>query len=142
MKGKKMTGTERRVKAERDAKERSKIFSELCSHVRNGYSLMCFPPISEHTVRKWLKEYPEEFIEGELELAIRAGQVGWEEIGRKQSNGSCLGNSRSWYYNMVNRYGWREKVDIAAEHKGQVSVNVISYATSKTSQDSGEDDSP
>ena len=140
MKGKKMSGVERQVKAGEDAIERRKIFRELCEHVRKGYSLQCFPPLSEVTVRKWLKVYPEEFIEGELEVALREGQSGWEEIGRKQSNGSCLGNSRSWYYNMVNRYGWREKVDIAAEHKGQVSVNVISYATSKGSHDSAEDE--
>ncbi len=138
MKGKKLTGTERQARAEQDAKERSKIFSELCGHVKAGYSLQCFGPLSEITVRKWLKVYPKEFNEEELATALRLGQSGWEEIGRKQSNGTCLGNSRSWYYNMANRYGWREKVDVTAEHKGQVNVSVVSYATQQTPQDSDE----
>lgn len=138
MKGKKLTGTERQARAEQDSKERRKIFSELCAHLRAGYSIGCFVPISANTINKWLKLYPEEFNGEELELAQRAGQSGWEEIGRKQSNGSCLGNSRSWYYNMVNRYGWREKVDVTAEHKGQVNISVVSYATQQTSQDTDE----
>ena len=138
MRGKKLTGIKRKRKAEKDSAERKKIFAELCSHVKGGYSLQCFPPVSEHTIREWLKAYPEEFIEEELALALRAGQSGWEEIGRKQSNGSCLGNSRSWYYNMVNRYGWREKVDVTAEHKGAVQVQVINYSSQRDSEDSVE----
>lgn len=140
MKGKKITGTERLRKAADDPKERSKIFSELCNHVKAGYSINCFIPMSANTIKQWLKVYSKEFVEEELELALRAGQIGWEEIGRKQSNGSCLGNSRSWYYNMVNRYGWREKVDVTAEHKGQVNVSVVSYASTQQSQDSVECD--
>lgn len=142
MKGKRVTGAERQAKAEEDAKERSKIFSELCAHVRGGYSIGCFVPISANTISRWLKVYPKEFNEEELELALRAGQTGWEEIGRKQANGSCLGNSRSWYYNMVNRYNWREKVDVTAEHKGQVSVSVVSYASTQASQDTSGEDIP
>lgn len=142
MKGKKVTGVERQRRAELDDKERSKIFSELCAHVKKGFSLQCFGPLSEITIRKWLKVYSKEFVEEELQLALRDGQAGWEEIGRKQSNGSCLGNSRSWYYNMVNRYGWREKVDVTAEHKGTVQVNVVSYASTQAPEDSDDGDSP
>jgi len=134
MKGKKVSCVERTRRAEQDSKERSKIFKELCDHIKSGFSLECFAPLSAPTVKKWLKTYPEEFIEEELEQAYRLGQSGWEDIGRKQATGQCLGNSRSWYYNMANRYGWREKVDIQAEHKGQVNVSVVSYASAEPSQ--------
>ncbi len=62
---------------------------------------------------------------------MREGRQAWEEIGHKQANGQCLGNSRTWFYNMANRYGWRDKIEVEAEHKGQVQVQVVSYASSK-----------
>ncbi len=139
MKGKKLSARERRIKAENDAGERRKIFGELCSHVRDGYSLDCFEAISWPTIQKWLELYKEEFVQEDLDNAMRKGKSGWENIGRKQANGECLGNSRSWYYNMSNRYNWRDKVDIEAEHKGNLQVQVVSYATSKPSRDGDSD---
>lgn len=138
MKGKKVGAKERLERLEKDKKERAKVFAALLKHVRAGYSLDCFGPLSVGSIRSMLKRFSNEFCEEELEHAIREGKAFWEDIGRRQSNGSCLGNSRSWYYNMVNRFGWREKVDIAAEHKGEVSVNVVSYASKKARQDSVE----
>ena len=82
-----------------------------------------------------MKKYPEEFPREEIELALVKGKEMWERIGLRQANGTCLGNSRSWFYNMANRYGWREKLDVEAEHKGEISVNVISYASQKARQD-------
>lgn len=136
MKGKKMTPRERGEMIAGDKNERRKIFKELCDHLKRGYSLDCFVPLSDFSIRKYLKLYPEEFCEEELQETLREGKVNWETIGMRQADGSCLGNSRSWYYNMANRYGWREKIDIEAEHKGQVSVNVVSYASKKVLQDS------
>ncbi len=98
----------------------------------------CFGPLSEVSIRKYLKVYQDEFIQEELDAALRESKTYWEGIGRRQANGECLGNSRSWYYNMANRFGWREKIDIEDEHKGQVSVNVISYASQKALEDSEE----
>lgn len=141
MKGRKLSATERRKKGEKDAIERRAIFKELLEHIRGGYSLDCFSVLSDVTIRSWLELYKEEFVREELDNAMRQGKQGWENIGRKQANGDCLGNSRSWYYNMSNRYGWRDKVDIEAEHKGNLQVNVVSYASSKVSRndDEGED---
>jgi hypothetical protein len=139
MKSKKMSASERKAKIEKDKIERRKVFKELCDHVRQGYSLDCFGPLSDTSIRTYIKSYPEEFVEEELALAIRHAKAYWEQIGRRQSDGSCLGNSRSWYYNMANRYGWRDKVEIEAEHKGQISVNVVSYASSKRSTDKREE---
>jgi len=131
MKGKKLTTKERREKLEQDKNERRKIFKELCEHVGRGFSLDCFAPLSVTSIRGYLKMFPDEFIEEELVEAQRKGKSHWEDIGYRQASGSCLGNSRTWYYNMANRYGWREKLEVEAEHKGQVAINVISYATQK-----------
>jgi hypothetical protein len=135
MRGKKLSLKEQNAKLLNDKNERKKIFKDLVNHVKTGYSLDCFGPISEHVVRKFLKEYPEEFIEEELIQATREGKQYWEGIGNRQAAGECLGNSRSWYYNMANRYGWREKIDIEAEHKGNVNVNIVSYASRKAPTD-------
>lgn len=129
MKGKKMTVKERLEKLERDKSERRKIFKELCDHVSNGYSLDCFGALSDKSIASYLLQYPEEFVREELDDALRRGKNFWEGVGIRQANGSCLGNSRTWYYNMANRYGWREKLEVEAEHKGSVNVNVVSYAS-------------
>lgn len=139
MKGKKLSVKERIAKLEHDKNERKKIFRELCDHIRAGYSLDCFGPLSEVSIRTYLKAYKDEFIQEELDNAMRDSKHYWEDLGKRQSNGSCLGNSRSWYYNMANRFGWREKLDIEAEHKGSVNVNVVSYASRKASQDDKKD---
>lgn len=139
MKGKKLSAKERREKLENDKSERRKIFRELCDHVSRGYSLDCFGPIGDDSIRKYLKVYPEEFVQEELDDAMRKGKAQWEDIGHRQANGTCLGNSRTWYYNMANRYGWREKLEVEAEHKGQVNINVVSYATQKASKHNEKD---
>lgn len=140
MKGKKITLKERLAKLEVDKTERRKIFKELCDHVAQGLSLECFAPISANTIRSYMKTYPEEFCEEELDNAFRQGRIWWEGIGRRQASGDCLGNSRTWFYNMANRYGWREKLEVEAEHKGQLSINVVSYASRKASVDKLEND--
>ena len=131
MKGKKLSYKERVSKLESDSIERRRVFKELCEHLSRGYSLDCFALLSDVSIKKYLNIYKEEFVQEELEDALRNGKQMWEGIGHKQAQGECLGNSRSWYYNMANRYGWRDKIDIEAEHKGNVSVNIVSYASSK-----------
>lgn len=135
MKGKKLGAQDRISKLEIDSIERRKVFKELCNHLSQGLSLDCFALLSANTIRRYLKTYPEEFCEEELELSLRQGRDWWENIGKSQASGNCLGNSRTWYYNMSNRYGWRDKVDIEAEHKGQLSVSIVNYASLKGSSD-------
>lgn len=136
MKGKKMTTSERMQKLEEDKTERRKIFKELLAHVEQGLSVESFGPLSDVSIRKYLNLYKEEFVQEELDEAKRKGRAYWEAVGKRQANGECLGNSRTWFYNMANRFGWRKKLEVEAEHKGQISVNVISYAIQKALQDS------
>lgn len=134
MRGKKLSAREQKEKLESDANERKKVFKELLAHIRAGYSLDCFSACSDTTIRTYLKEYPNEFDSEEFYEALRDGKQGWEEIGRKQATGACLGNSRSWYYNMANRFGWSEKAQIETKNDHTVSVNVVSYASKKPSK--------
>ena len=134
MKGKKLTVKETLAKVEQDRIYRRKIFKELCTHVAQGLSLDCFSLLAVDTIKKYLKVYPEEFVQEELDQALRDGKIWWESCGRRQANGECLGNSRTWYYNMSNRYAWRDKVEVESEIKGNVSVNVVNYSSKKPSE--------
>lgn len=136
MKGKKITNKELRERIESDKTLREKVFKELCQHLRGGYSLDCFETLSCGTIEKYIKLYPEEFDEEDLVKAMRQGKQGWENIGRRQAEGTCLGNSRSWYYNMSNRYKWSDKQEVKQEHSGNLQVSVVSYASTQSTDDS------
>ena len=135
MKGKKLSLQERLERLEKDKAERKKLCKSFCDHLAQGLSKDSFSEVHMQTIERYMKKYPEEFPREEIELALVKGKEMWERIGLRQANGTCLGNSRSWFYNMANRYGWREKLDVEAEHKGEISVNVISYASQKARQD-------
>lgn len=131
MKGKKLTHKERVEKLEADSNERRRICRELCAHLAEGYSLESFSEISTNSLRKYINLYKEEFPQEEIDLAMQKGRDMWESIGRRQAMGDCLGNSRTWFYNMAHRYKWSDRVNVETEHKGNVNVNVVSYAASK-----------
>lgn len=136
MKEEKLGPTKRAEEIAKDAELRKRIFKRLCKHLEAGYSMNCFDELCKRSVEKYLTLYPEEFIQEELDEAIRKGMCYWETLGRRQADGTCLGNSRTWYYNMSNRYGWSEKQQIETDNKHSVSVNVVSYASQKVSDNS------
>ena len=132
-KGKRLGAQERKELIESSAHERKKVFEELLRHLRAGYCIDSFGPLSRAAIFLYIDRFPGDFVMSELEQAQRDGYAGWEQIGRRQAEGTCLGNSRSWYYNMSNRYGWRERAEVATEHSGSVAVQVVSYASQKAS---------
>ena len=135
MKGKKLSLKEKGEKIEHDQSYRRSICQALCKHLGEGYSLESFSEISTTSLKRYINLYKEDFPQEDIEQAMQKGRDTWERLGFAQANGQCIGNSRTWYYNMANRYGWREKIDIEAEHKGQLAVNIVSYASSKASTD-------
>lgn len=130
MKDKKITAKERIAKLEVDSAYRKEIFKGLLAHLTKGYSLDCYAPLSAERIHEYLQRYPNEFSCEELQETIRQAKTNWEDIGTRQSNGSCLGNSRSWVYNMINRYNWTDKVKVETKGEQQVNVNIVSYAKS------------
>lgn len=136
MRGKKLTHKQKMVRLSERKSERRKVFLELCKHLTRGLSLDCFGPLSRPTILEYCKNYPEEFNEVELQEACRLGKQMWEDLGYQQSNGTCLGNSRTWFYNMAHRYQWTDRVHVEAEHKGTVNVAVVNYASKAPPQHS------
>ncbi len=134
---KRIGSAEIRKKLENSREYREELFERLLSHIREGYSIDCFSELSTATIESLCASFPCEFIKEELVRAQREGKIGWEKIGRRQATGECLGNSRSWYYNMAHRYGWSDRVDTRVEHSGSVAVEVVSYARNVKPLDTG-----
>lgn len=139
MKGKKLSYKERVEKIKTNASERRKVFNSLLEHLRGGLSVEAFPLINHRVIREIIKNHPLECPVEELEHAIDEGRAFWEKLGRRQADGSCAGNSRTWFYNMANRYGWSDRQHVENKHDGQVNVNIVSYATSNKLKPMSED---
>lgn len=59
-----------------------------------------------------LKSEEPEFSEA-VKRAEEACQVWWEQLGRNMSMGAIdKGNATTWIFNMKNRFGWKDKLDI------------------------------
>jgi hypothetical protein len=135
MKGRKTTIKEQRELLRLCKDERRRVFNALKNHLLKGLSIDCFAALSETEIRKMIVDYPEEWCIDELEQTQRQAKDYWETLGRDQARGTCLGNSRSWYYNMSNRYGWSDRQKIDQEVKGAVSVSIVNYAQPKAATD-------
>lgn len=107
--------------------ERTKIREELVTHLAKGLSIDSYIGLSKNHMKKLVDLYQQEFVGDDIDQAIQQGLLYWEELGRSQADGSCLGNSRTWYYNMSNRYGWSERSEVKSESKHNHTVNVVKY---------------
>jgi hypothetical protein len=126
------TYRERRNALEDDEQYRTWIHKKLLAHLREGLSAQCFGIIDKTTMAEAIKNHPESFDLREIEHAIDEGQAMWEKLGHAQANGKNLGNSRTWYYNMSNRYGWSERSKQEIDSKQAVTVSVVSYKDTLT----------
>lgn len=117
---------QRKKLLESDSDYRSWVFKKLLTHISGGYSLESFPWLGKDKIES-LMEWAPEFDREALEEALRKNLHLWESIGKKQSTGELIGNSRSWYYNMCNRHGWRERAEIKQETTSNLKIEVVRY---------------
>lgn len=92
---------------------RQELCDQLVDHLSHGYSLDCFPPISRNTIKKYLREFPQDFPPERIERAIREGQKWDESVGIAASGGPAPDgfnpsnfNVTAWIFRMKNKYGW------------------------------------
>lgn len=139
-KRKRLSGKALENEMQGNAELRREIFEGLLRHLRAGYSLDCYGPVGQSTIEEFTKSYPNEFNVGELIEATREAKQGWEQLGRHQADGSCIGNSRSWVYNMINRYDWTDKTKVETTGTQAVNVNIVSYTSTQASDNSTKGD--
>ena len=126
------THKEKCIALKEDEKFRQWIHKKLLQHLREGFSFESLGIVASSVLKEYIKKYPEDFDMGEIEMAMNEGQDMWERLGHAQSNGKNLGNSRTWFYNMANRYGWTERSKVDVDAKQAVTVQVVSYADTPT----------
>jgi len=131
--GKKESAKERIERYNTDPGARKRLCAELCKHLEQGYSVESFSGVSTRILKTYLELYKDEFPREDIEEAMQVGRDTWEQIGKRQANGQCLGNSRSWYLNMSNRYNWTDKQQIEVDGKQAVSVSIVNYSSAKPS---------
>ena len=90
--------------------DRQRLQNQYVEHVESGLSDECFPECDLQTLRRYLRDFPDDFDIDLIEVARRKRQLFWERAGRDGTMGQIDGfNAASWKFNMGNRFGWTEK---------------------------------
>jgi hypothetical protein len=121
---------------ESDKELRKWAFEELCAHIESGLSPQGFELLSVNTVNAWFERFPEEFRRDRYEISLRKGFNWWESVGKRQTLGTCNGNSRTWYYNMSNKYGWSDRQHVESNAKVTTQVQIVNYGDGNVVKDS------
>lgn len=95
------------------SKYHPKYCKMLIDFMGKGYSIEAFAGhigVVKETIYGWSRKHPE-FLDAKIE-AFGKNLVFWEKLGIKGATGSEKFNVRAWTFNMKNRHGWREMVDV------------------------------
>ena len=110
--------------------QRKKLLTEYLNHICCGYSDKSFTLCDMDTFVHYCKKYPNDFPTDMIERAKRERMLFWEKIGIEGTTGKIPGyNSRSWEFNMKNRFKWSEKIEV--ESTGNI-VTSISFVERKS----------
>jgi len=94
----------------------------LIEHMGKGYSFASFAgriKCNQDTLYEWKKKYPD-FSEAHKQ-GLSANLLFWE------SNGIIIsvkgkGNFSAWRYNMANRHGWRDSIEVSSPADSAINV--------------------
>lgn len=106
--------------------ERYQLFDAVCVHLEKGLSRESFPLCDWDTVERYVSKYANEFPADIVREAMRRGRLWWEELGRigtmggKVNGERVLFNAQSWAFNMKNRYGWKDSMNVINTIEGGV----------------------
>lgn len=107
------------------SQQRKKLLNDYIEHISAGFSDKSFIPCDMDTFSEYCKRYPNDFPTDIIEQNRRKRLLFWERIGIEGTTGKLAGyNSRSWEFNMKNRFKWSEKIEV--ESTGNV-VTSISF---------------
>ena len=110
--------------------QRKKLLTEYLAHISSGYSDKSFTVCDMDTFNNYCTKYPNDFPTDMIEQGRRERLFFWEKIGIEGTTGKIQGyNSRSWEFNMKNRFRWSEKIEL--ESRGNI-VTSISFVERKT----------
>ena len=93
--------------------ERQKLCDDFCAHLAEGFSIGAFPDADHKTIKRYARDFPEDFPAEKLEGAARRGRLYWEKMGKDGAEGKIEHfNATAWIFNMKNRVGWKDRTEI------------------------------
>jgi hypothetical protein len=102
----------------------------LIDHMSKGFSFESFAGIVEtdrQTIYNWTDKHPE-FFDAKKE-AFEKSRVFWEEAALKglwnDKDGPQLNNT-IWIFNMKNRFGWKDKVEVEETGTKEIKISIDS----------------
>lgn len=126
----------RPTKYPKTKKKRTELCEALIEHGKSGLSFEtfgvsngCVEVIGDYVVKstlyEWLKEH-DQFSNAKKVFEVHSQQF-WEKASTDNlthyKDGKQL-NSTVWIFNMKNRFGWRDKIDVEETKTADVNVNI------------------
>lgn len=106
--------------------ERKAACESFCDHVRSGFSQESWPDADFDTVKRYMRDFPEDFVPDMINKAKREAYMFYEKMGIEGTLGQIKGfNAKSWEFNMKNRHNWKDKQE--TELSGEVKIVVQNY---------------
>lgn len=103
--------------------ERKRLLKEYLKHIRSGFSDKSFALCDMDTFQSYCEKYPNDFPTDMIDHARRERLLFWEKIGIDGTMGIIRNfNSRSWEFNMKNRFRWSEKIEV--DNKGNIVTSI------------------
>lgn len=80
--------------------------------------------IDVHTFIDWERNNPEFSAAGKKGMAL--SQAWWEDLGQNAAMGNVDNfNGTAWIFNVKNRFGWRDKVELSGDEEKPVVVSAV-----------------
>jgi len=111
-------------------KKRKDVHKKWCEHLASGKPQDLFPECDEETIKKYIREFPEDCPIDDVNRAKRIGKLKIYEIGFAGTVGKLVGfNAKSWQFIMNNMLGWSDKreQELYGKDGAPLSINIVDY---------------
>lgn len=97
------------------SKERREVFKKLLEHLSKGKSVHSFKYLGKRTIKKYLRDFPNDFPRNDLLMSQRESLAWWEDILMGQATGMMKGSTKAATYFMGNNFGMKDRQDITSD---------------------------
>lgn len=115
------------------SEERKALAERFDKHCQDGLSDEAFE-IDPDTLKSYITKYPEDFAS--IKDSKLKRRIFWERMGNAGALGKVPGfNVTAWIFNMKNRFGWRDKMELQGKDGTELSytVRIIKEAEERNS---------
>jgi len=113
----------------RPSKYKDDFCEQLIKHMSEGFSFESFGgkiSVNQDTLYAWARTH-QEFSDAKKE-AFEKSRLFWETIGIKGAQGKIpFFNVTAWIFNMKNRFGWRDQLQLSSDDERGDRKIVLAY---------------